>query len=324
MALPPLDPRRLRTLTSAMARDVSPAEQIRLILAEITHVAGAREAYALITPARIARALELGVPKPVEEALLRHKGSASPVLLDGGAALVLPLPPEGGVWVGQPSRELAREPDRLTALQALADLVAVALLTARRLDESLQRARALEAARTRMAEQYQLMQELAVVDELTGAHNRRFFQQRLDEEVRRLQRYGRPLALMIFDVDKFKTINDTRGHAAGDLVLVHVASCAKRAARKVDVVARWGGDEFVILLPETDGPGGVVVAERVRSLAAEPPEHVDVAITLSVGVAAAPPRWKGDGAALMKGADDALYRSKQAGRDRVSVVTLGG
>jgi diguanylate cyclase (GGDEF)-like protein len=129
------------------------------------------------------------------------------------------------------------------------------------------------------------------------------------------------MVLLLVDVDHFKNINDTYGHAVGDEVLVSVAECLRACCRDHDVVARWGGEEFLLLLTRTDLAGGLVVAERIRGtiasqrLAASQPE---LSVTVSLGATQAQ-----EGEALNEGiarADTALYRSKEAGRDRVTAV----
>ena len=160
------------------------------------------------------------------------------------------------------------------------------------------------------------LRALAVTDALTGLHNRGAFNARLSEEFDRAVRYERPLSIILLDVDHFKPFNDTFGHPAGDAVLGTVAVVLQRTARATDLVARYGGEEFVLVLPDTDRAGALAMAERCRqAVAAE--EWDKRAITVSVGVSTLAPKTPEAGA-LVQEADVALYRSKRAGRNRVS------
>jgi len=166
------------------------------------------------------------------------------------------------------------------------------------------------------------IREMAITDELTGLRNRRHIHARLDEELVRARRSGRPLSVAMFDVDHFKRVNDRHGHDAGDAVLRAVAAMAQRACRASDLLARYGGEEFLAVLPETDADAAGGIAERLRAwLEAMRVDHGGAAITVtaSFGVATLDPASPGpaDGAALLKRADEALYRAKGAGRNRV-------
>ena len=159
------------------------------------------------------------------------------------------------------------------------------------------------------------LRALAATDGLTGIRNRAAFNDRLTEEYDRAARFGRPLSLLLMDVDHFKMFNDSFGHPAGDDVLKTVARTLVTTARITDFVARYGGEEFVIILPDTDIAGAMVVAERCRRAIAAVSWR-ERAVTVSVGVSTR----TGDtaeAADLVKQADEALYRSKAAGRNRV-------
>jgi two-component system cell cycle response regulator len=160
------------------------------------------------------------------------------------------------------------------------------------------------------------VERLAHVDGLTGVANRRAFETVLAREVRRARRGGGLLSLVVFDVDHFKAVNDTYGHQAGDAVLRDIAQVLTAATRDVDIVCRYGGEEFAIVLPAC-GPGDAMrVAERVRRAVAD---HTDLAgVTVSAGVASLPAHAV-DGEGIIAAADEALYRSKDDGRDRVTV-----
>jgi two-component system cell cycle response regulator len=171
----------------------------------------------------------------------------------------------------------------------------------------------------RMAALVEEAQRLATVDPLTGVMNRRAFLSALDSEIARATRYGHPLSCVLLDVDHFKSINDTRGHAGGDVALAALARLLASQARKPDLVARWGGEEFVILLTATDDAGARTCAERIRR-AVEDLDVVDadgakIPLTISVGVA----RFEiGDTMeGLVDRADRAMYTAKSGGRNRV-------
>jgi diguanylate cyclase (GGDEF)-like protein len=157
---------------------------------------------------------------------------------------------------------------------------------------------------------------LASHDGMTGVCNRRQFDLMAQAEWARFKRYHRPLSLMMMDIDHFKQINDRLGHEVGDKAIKQVAEVCTAGTRATDVVARFGGDEFVALLPETDIAQARFVADRLRKSIRERSEAGGTAITVSIGIAAATASMP-DFAALMRLADKALYQAKDAGRDRV-------
>ena len=197
-------------------------------------------------------------------------------------------------------RRHAYEPEDFEILKRLADLMSVAV----------ENQRLLQATR-RMAE----------VDGLTGISNRRHFQETIVRETERAHATGRPLALLMMDVDHFKRVNDTWGHPAGDAVLRHVAHTVGRLLRRTDLVARYGGEEFAALLPGADAGAAARVAENLRAEVEKTPLPLahpgpPLAVTISLGVAAFPedaPHVPG----LVEAADRALYRAKREGRNRV-------
>lgn len=192
-------------------------------------------------------------------------------------------------------------PEMADRLQTFADLAAIALENARL---------------------FKLTQEMAVVDELTGMNNRRYFVQMATNEIKRSHRYGKVCSLVMFDLDHFKEINDQYGHAGGDKALKAAAQIISDCIREIDISSRYGGDEFCILLPETDQAGAMVITDRLAqsfraySLASE--IGVDRRLTASFGIAIL------DGHSvtlddLLLRADQALYTAKQNGRDRFEV-----
>lgn len=164
------------------------------------------------------------------------------------------------------------------------------------------------------------LRDSATHDGLTGALNRATVMQLGEVELMRSRRYGRHFSVIMLDIDHFKAINDRHGHPAGDVVLRLVAEVCKTSLRNCDVVGRYGGEEFVLMLPETGADGAARVAERIRRTVAEmqPPE-VDRPTTVSAGVAALNTGIF-DLAALIAAADRALYRAKRVGRDRIEVA----
>jgi diguanylate cyclase (GGDEF)-like protein len=161
----------------------------------------------------------------------------------------------------------------------------------------------------------------AVTDEMTRLYNHRYFQQRLDEELLRADRYDNHVSLLILDVDHFKKFNDTYGHPEGDRVLKTVARLIEKSVREVDISARYGGEEFVVICPEKNGEGSLVPAERIRSAVENFDFRIDgkpVPITVSLGVACYPDQARSK-AELIQKADYALYFSKESGRNRATL-----
>lgn len=159
---------------------------------------------------------------------------------------------------------------------------------------------------------------MSAVDALTGLYNRTFFFVALEREIARSERSGRGFCLIMLDLDELKSINDRHGHHAGDAVLRSVAETVKSGTRRIDVAARYGGDEFVALLPETDPTGGWVLAEKIRlGVAEEGVPGVDDHPTVSVGVVSYPTDGR-TADALMLSADRAMYVSKRGGKNRVA------
>lgn len=162
--------------------------------------------------------------------------------------------------------------------------------------------------------------EMAVIDQLTGLHNRRYLNQHLEELVARTRLTEKPLSLIICDIDHFKSINDEHGHLVGDDVLKQIAGRLVSFMRGVDLACRFGGEEFVIVMPDTNIFGATVVAERLRRAIAEKPfaitGGVDMDLTSSFGVASAQGRMA-DAHRLLTRADSALYKAKQRGRNAV-------
>ncbi|MEV4513468.1 diguanylate cyclase [Dactylosporangium sp. NPDC049525] len=174
-------------------------------------------------------------------------------------------------------------------------------------------------------------QRLSLTDPLTGLSNYRYLRESLRREVERANRFGRSLAALALDLDRFKEVNDTYGHAAGDAVLAEFARRLRAEIREVDFAFRQGGEEFVVLLPETDATGAAVLAERlgaavrrtpvlvISSTPGQAPRHIPV--TVSIGIAVFPIHGA-TGAAVLEAADDALYAAKAGGRDTYKIAPV--
>jgi diguanylate cyclase (GGDEF)-like protein len=162
------------------------------------------------------------------------------------------------------------------------------------------------------------MEVLSVTDSLTGLYNRRAFEEKLEGEFERARRYNLPLSLLMLDADNFKNVNDTLGHCAGDDLLRSIARMLKENARANDVTARYGGDEFAVILPNTDSKVAFHLAERLR-WAAKELYHYPHQVTISVGVSALSPDMA-DQSGLVIAADNALYDAKRKGRNQVSNI----
>lgn len=167
------------------------------------------------------------------------------------------------------------------------------------------------------------LQRTAAVDPLTGALNRRFGLTRLREEFKRAVRGGSSLGVMMIDVDHFKTVNDTHGHLAGDRILTRVVDLVTAALREGDVMVRYGGEEFLVILPGADRNGAALLAERVRQRVANAAFAIGseaIRVTVSIGVAAFPDQPVAHPRELVEEADRALYAAKNGGRDRVTLA----
>jgi len=245
---------------------------------------------------------ETGKPFLMSDVLTHYNGATPPAFAWLGSVIVAPLRVEGhligAIMVGSTTR--ARyTPDDAAIVAELARHAAVAL---------------------RNAQVHTAVAYAAQTDALTGLFNRGALLERLERELERSRRYGRSLAVIFFDLDRFKSINDTYGHQFGDRMLRDLARIATRAVRSIDLVGRYGGEEFIAVLPETDGAQALIVAERLRMsvgrhrLALSTGEVVRA--TISAGVAVFP----ADATTmdtLLRFADTALYAAKAGGRNQV-------
>jgi len=235
-----------------------------------------------------------------------------PASLGRGSVALIPLPRDnraiGVITFG------SRDVSRFTSDLAADFLAHLGVVVAISLENAVNRARLVRSG---------------VTDFLTGWHNRRYFHNRLREELARAERTGKALACLMIDVDHFKEINDRFGHLAGDEALKEVARRAEAEIRAGDTGARFGGDEFAILLAGAEAPNAVKLAERIHHAVGATPIRVHggahVTVTLSIGLATAKPQprshdYKALAERLIAEADAALYRAKSAGRNRVEVA----
>jgi two-component system cell cycle response regulator len=173
----------------------------------------------------------------------------------------------------------------------------------------------------RLRDNVQMSIEMAITDALTGLHNRRYMESHLSTLVEQAASRGKPLTVLVLDIDYFKSVNDTHGHDAGDEVLREFSQRLKKSIRGIDLACRYGGEEFVVVMPETDMAVATMVAERLRRRIASEPFPISqganaVEVTISIGLAAR--HSASDNAAnILKRADQALYRAKRDGRNRV-------
>ncbi len=163
------------------------------------------------------------------------------------------------------------------------------------------------------------LEALAGVDPLTQLPNRRILKERLEQEFSRVVRYRRPLACLILDVDHFKRVNDDHGHLVGDEVLTRVGSTIASTIRKSDLAGRYGGEEFLVVAPETTSTGAATLGERLKQAIGSAPAGPLPQVTVSIGVATTDPTTQ-SAEGLLRSADRALYAAKEAGRNRVVVA----
>lgn len=242
------------------------------------------------------------------------------------AALVLYVTKNGQEPFGDlPIRETIISVQELLFVMSTMSLSIAALLAQHRANAAVLESRVVERTAELSAANERLAQ-LALTDALTGLLNRRALFDLLRREVEREKRYGHAMALIVFDIDHFKQVNDRHGHAAGDFVLQRVASIAGDVIRHSDAMARYGGEEFVVVAPETDDAQAVHLAERIRTALRStdiPLNHHVIRVTASFGVASLHPD---DATAedILRRADRALYRAKASGRDCVVADLITG
>jgi diguanylate cyclase (GGDEF)-like protein len=164
------------------------------------------------------------------------------------------------------------------------------------------------------------LKETSFKDEVTGLYNRRFFSLRLEEELSRYRRFNHPVSVVLLDLDGFKSVNDSLGHAVGDDTLRDVAQILMKHSRGINVVSRYGGDEFAVLLVETSKAGARLYADRIREVVAKYPFSHGKILTASFGVASLPDDEASTAEDLFRSADEALYAAKRAGKNQVAAA----
>lgn len=167
------------------------------------------------------------------------------------------------------------------------------------------------------ADFFRSLEQLASTDLLTTAWNRRHFEQAVDGEIERSNRYGHPVSLLLLDIDHFKRVNDTFGHPVGDQVIREIANCIRSVIRLSDSLTRWGGEEFIVLMPNTGISSAFVLAERIRECISTHEFDGIGPVTASLGLAEYVP--SGTREDWLDRADRAMYRAKDKGRNRVEV-----
>jgi diguanylate cyclase (GGDEF)-like protein len=217
-----------------------------------------------------------------------------------------------------------RPEDRMAGLDAGADDFLTKPLDVVELRARLRSGERVVTLQQKLLDIQEALRHEATHDHLTGLWNRRMVIGHLDRERSRTGREHRPIAVAVADLDHFKAINDRHGHAVGDAVLKAAAGRMRGVLRDYDAIGRYGGEEFLIVMPERTVPEALYIAERAREAVCAEPVHAEgaqVSVSLTVGVA-----WSGqavqDGTALIHAADQALYRAKAAGRNRCDVQTL--
>jgi len=189
-------------------------------------------------------------------------------------------------------------------------------------DDLLRRSKGSEALNVELSGMNNRLEKLAITDELTGLYNRRHAMLRLEDNWALADRYARPLSIVVGDIDHFKQINDTYGHAAGDTILRQVATIIRQTARVTDFVCRIGGEEFLVICPSETACEAAVCAERCReaiALYSFPIGNKTIRVTMSFGVSAKRPELK-QFSDLINEADEALYSAKRGGRDAVAIA----
>src|SRR5438094_974291 len=164
------------------------------------------------------------------------------------------------------------------------------------------------------------LKETSFKDEVTGLYNRRFFSIRLEEEMQRHRRFNHPVSVVLMDLDGFKAVNDELGHAVGDETLRDISQILMKHSRGINVVSRYGGDEFVVLLVETSKAGARLYADRIRQFVSTYPFSHGKRITASFGIASLPDEEAQTSEDLVRAADDALYAAKRAGKNQVATT----
>jgi diguanylate cyclase (GGDEF)-like protein len=216
----------------------------------------------------------------------------------------------------RPLDQLGRRTDEIGALmQSFSRMLGTIETQAQEINTYASR---LDAAYRELETTNQRLKEFSFKDEVTGLYNRRFFSIRLEEEFSRYRRFNHPVSVVLLDLDGFKEVNDRMGHRAGDETLRDIAQILLKHSRGINVISRYGGDEFAVLLVETPKAGARLYADRIRQVVSTYPFGHGRAITASFGVASLPEDVATSPEEIMRSADDALYAAKRTGKNRVA------
>ena len=249
----------------------------------------------LILVVLLAGALVILIPRRAD----RARAAPAPLPLDVPDPLATGANEEVGAMMGTFSRILGRIEEQGNEIQDFAQRLEAAY-------------RDLELSNARL-------KEYSFKDEVTGLYNRRFYSIRLEEEVSRYRRFNHPVSVVLVDLDGFKDINDELGHGAGDDTLRDMSDILLRYSRGINVICRYGGDEFAVLLVETSKAGARLYADRIRQVLSSHRFAHGRSLTASFGIASLPEDVAPAADDLMRAADEALYAAKRAGKNRVSV-----
>lgn len=268
------------------------------------------------------RSLILWDEESLSEISTRDLEQSEPRIANGTATLPMRC---GAVRLISPGAHFLADESTQKALRVLTYQLDLIERNAYESYESRCRIEGQEKLHTQLLERNMALRESTMLDELTGLYNRRFFERCLSYELERFHRYGHPMGVILVDIDYFKSVNDTHGHQCGDLVLRHVAHVLRETVRTADLVARWGGEELMLLVPDTDLAGCQIVAERLRARVEASPFDVEgkrILVTISLGATSVEGHFNGAKEQVIRITDAALYKAKQEGRNRVHIAPV--
>ncbi|MCU0663013.1 MAG: GGDEF domain-containing protein [Myxococcota bacterium] len=329
----------LEHCSACAAGSAAPQDAAASVLSAIAGLCTATCAQ-LVVPEHRARAFS---PEPIGDGTILILGPLAAVVWDEESLLSISrstlAPPglvvqnnvalvsmsSGALQILDPDPEQIGDESTARALSAMVHLLDIIEQNAYDLHEARCRIEAQERIHTQLLERNMALRERTMLDELTGLFNRRFFERSLVYELERFHRYGHPMGVILVDIDHFKRVNDTYGHETGDLALCHVVKVLRETVRTADLVARWGGEELVLLVPDTDLAGSQIVAERLRARVESTPFDLEgqrIFVTISVGATAIEGHFNGTMEQVIRATDGAMYRAKEEGRNRVNIVAV--
>src|SRR5438132_1917876 len=301
-------------------------------------VAGRRLRKKLVVALTLSSAVPLLVLAYVVRAFVLPSRAAADSLVFGGVQILVASTVVGmivGAYIiWDVGRTVARIAEMLASERAISGLgrrkdeVGTLMTSFNRMLETIEQqageinsfATRLDAAYKELESTNARLKETSFKDEVTGLYNRRFFSLRLEEELSRYRRFNHPVSVVLLDLDGFKAVNDEFGHAVGDETLREVAQILMKHSRGINVVSRYGGDEFAVLLVETSKAGARLYADRIRQVVATFPFSHGKSITASFGVASLPDDEAANSEDLFRAADEALYAAKRAGKNQVAAA----